>query len=275
MGDEMRRIDVGGVTLHVEDSGQGRPVLLLHGWPDSARVWRHQVPALVAHGFRVVAPDLPGLGRSDLPGDPAAYRIRTVAGQLVALLDTLGIDRAAVVGHDFGAAVAWVLAMTAPDRVERLAVLSAAHPLAPKSMRQHEMAWYQLLFQFEGVAEETITYDDWRWFREFTRGDGDVEQAIADLSRPGALSASLNWYRTNLAPHRPSHRPQLPPVRCPTLGIWSTRDHYLDGEPMRASEAFVEAEWRYAEVEGASHWLQLDAPDQVNALLLNWLGSSA
>ena len=127
----------------------------------------------------------------------------------------------------------------------------------------------------EGIAEATLQYQDWAWLRRFSRGDGDQERYLEDLSRPGALTASLNWYRANLAPRMPGTAPELPPVRVPTLGIWSTNDHYLDGERMEKSAAFVQAPWRYEVIEGASHWVQLDAPDRVNELLLDWLAEPA
>jgi pimeloyl-ACP methyl ester carboxylesterase len=133
------------------------------------------------------------------------------------------------------------------------------------------MAWYQLFFQFTGIAEATIQHDDWAWLRTFSRGDGDFGQWIADLSRPGALTASLNWYRANLAPRMPGPRPKLPPVTAPTLGIWSTGDHYLDGERVKNSAACVQGPWRYEEIPGASHWVPLDTPGRLNELLLDWL----
>jgi pimeloyl-ACP methyl ester carboxylesterase len=133
------------------------------------------------------------------------------------------------------------------------------------------MAWYQLFFQFTDIAEATIRHDDWAWLRRLSRGDGDLGHAIADLSRPGALTASLNWYRANLAPRMPGPPPELPPVLAPTLGIWSDRDHYLDGERMQRSADYVEGPWRYEQIAGASHWVPLDAPDRLNDLLLNWL----
>src|ERR1039457_3321897 len=111
-----------------------------------------------------------------------------------------------------------------------------AAPVAP----QQDMAWYQLFFQFPDVAEAPIAADDWAWLRTFSRGDGDLDQAIADLSRPGALTASLNWYRANVAPRMPGPPPPPPPVLAPTLGIWSARDHYLDGERMKNSASLVQ-----------------------------------
>jgi pimeloyl-ACP methyl ester carboxylesterase len=262
---------VNGLSLYVEEHGAGDPVLLVHGWPDSARVWRHQVPFLVSNGFRVVMLDLRGFGRSERPEDVASYSLLNAVSDLVQVLESANVTRAHLVGHDWGAAVAWLMAALHPDRVERLVVLSVPHPFAPRTMRQHEMSWYQLLFQFEGIAEATVQADDWAWLRAFTRGDGDLEQYVADLSRPGALTASLNWYRANLAPRMPGPRPDLPLVQAPTLGVWSTRDHYLDGERMAGSGAFVAGGWRYERLEDASHWLQLDAPDSVNSLLLGWL----
>ncbi|MBO0770535.1 MAG: alpha/beta hydrolase [Actinobacteria bacterium] len=263
--------EINGVSLYVEEHGSGTPVLLLHGWPDSARLWRHQIPFLTGHGFRVIAPDLRGFGRSGKPADVAEYRLRNSVADVAGILDALGVDAAHVVGHDWGAAVAWLAAALLPDRVRTLTALSVPHPFAPRTVRQQEMAWYQLFFQFEGIAEETIAYDGWAWFREFSRGDGDQQQYLADLSRPGALTASLNWYRANLAPRPPGPPPQLPPVTVPTLGIWSTNDHYLDGERMRKSAAFVTGPWCYEEVAGASHWIPLDAPGELNDLLLGWL----
>jgi pimeloyl-ACP methyl ester carboxylesterase len=268
---EGRQLQVSGISLHVAEHGTGVPVVLLHGWPDSGHLWRHQVPYLVDHGFRVVVPDMRGFGQSERPAEVSAYALQNAVADVAGILDALGIDTAHVVGHDWGAAVAWLTAMFVPDRVRRLVVLSVPHPLAPPTLRQREMAWYQLFFQFEGIAEASLQDDDWALFREFSRGNGDQERYIADLSRPGALTASLNWYRANLAPRMPGPRRDLPPVTAPTLGIWSTGDHYLDGERMRESGHLVKGPWQYVEIPDASHWIPLDAPDRLNELLAGWL----
>jgi len=264
-------IEANGISLYVEEHGEGVPVLMLHGWPDSARLWRHQVPVLAGRGYRVITPDLRGFGRSEQPGEVRSYGLRNVVGDITGLLDRLEVPVAHVVGHDWGAAVAWLTAIMRPGRVRTLTAISSPHPLAPPTLRQYELAWFQLFFQFYGVAEATIAHDDWAWLRMFSRGDGDLGQAIEDLSRPGALTASLNWYRANVAPQLPGRTPTLPPVAAPTLGIWSTGDHYLDGERMKSSAGFVQGSWRYEEIPGASHWVPLDAPDRLNDLLLDWL----
>jgi pimeloyl-ACP methyl ester carboxylesterase len=266
------RIPRDGVSLHVDDHGSGKPVLLLHGWPDSSYLWRNQIPFLVANGFRAIAPDQRGFGRSDRPEGVAAYSLLNAVADLVGILDALGIDKADIVAHDWGAAVAWITAAAYPNRVRRLVVLSVPHPVAPFTLRQREMAWYMLFFQFEGIAEAWLQRDDWVLFREMLRGNGDIDRYISDLSRPDALKASLNWYRANVAPHLPESPRQLPPVEAPTLGIWSSNDHYLDGERMKMSGQFVKARWRYERIDDASHWIPLDAPHRLNRLLIEWLG---
>jgi pimeloyl-ACP methyl ester carboxylesterase len=268
-------IEVNGVRLHVTELGSGTPVVLLHGFPDSSSLWRHQVPALVAAGYRVIVPDLRGFGLSDRPANVDAYAIPTLLGDAVGLLDALAIQRAHVVCHDWGAALGWGLAMFAPDRVERFAALSVGHfgSFFDAGIEQREKSWYMLFFQYEGIAEEALRESDWKLFREWTRHHSELPTWIADLSRPGALTAALNWYRANVNPARPSLAAmEFPPVKVPTLGLWSTGDAYLTEAQMTASQRFVTGEWRYERIENASHWLQLDQPERVNALLLDWLG---
>jgi pimeloyl-ACP methyl ester carboxylesterase len=217
-------LEVNGISLHVEDHGSGKPVLLLHGWPDSANLWRNQIPFLVANGFRAIAPNLRGFGASERPEGVAAYSLQNRVGDVVGILDGFDIDATDIVGHDWGAAVAWLTASAHRDRVHKLVVLSVPHPLAPRTLRQREMAWYQLFFQFEAIAQVWLQHDDWALLRQLSRGNGDIDRYISDLSRPGALTASLNWYRANLAPRMPEPSPTLPPVEAPTLGVWSTND---------------------------------------------------
>src|SRR5262245_59253349 len=168
------RIEVEDIELEVqveEPAGnhRGPAVLLLHGWPDSHRLWRHQVPALTAAGLRTIAPDLRGFGDSTRPDAVDAYALPNVLGDVIAVLDQLGVERTHVVGHDWGAPVAWLLASLVPDRVDRLAALSVGHPasIADAGIPQRRMSWYILLFQFEGVAEQWLSADDWFNYRDF------------------------------------------------------------------------------------------------------------
>ena len=249
----MRRIAGDGVTLAVLDEGEGQPVVLLHGFPDSSHLWRRQVPALVDAGMRVIAPDLRGFGESDKPDAVEEYAITRSVADVVAVLDALDIERAHVVGHDWGAGVAWVLAAFVPERVERLVAMSVGHPntLRERTIEQREKAWYQLLFQFEGVAEELLMRDDWKLFREFSRGDGDFERHLADLSRPGALTAGLNWYRANAsaATGARAEAADAGRRRADARDLWSSGDNYLTEDRMLGSAEHVTGPWRYERIE--------------------------
>ena len=267
------RSDVNGVGIEFEVAGQGTPVVFLHGFPDSGRLWRHQVPVLADAGFRVIVPDLRGYGGSDKPAEVSAYALPYLAGDVVGVLDQLGVERAHVVGHDWGAALAWALGSLLPDRVAQLAVLSVGHPtsFASAGYEQREKSWYMLLFQFEGVAEQWLSSDGWRNFREWVRHP-DTEAVITELEETGALTPGLNWYRANVPPQAfVDGPPALPPVHADTMGVWSSGDFALTEAQMLASAAHVAGQWRYQRVDGPGHWLQLEAPDLINGLLLDFL----
>ena len=176
-------------------------------------------------------------------------------------------------GHDWGAALSWLTATLAPDRVDHLVTLSVGHPLAfgGAGIRQRELSWYMLLFQFAGVAEQWLSADGWANFRAWA-SHPDHDAVAADLERPGALTASLSWYRANVPPESLVADPmELPPVQAPTMGVWSSGDMALTEEQMTGSAAFVTGGWRYERVEGAGHWMQLEATERVNELLLDFL----
>jgi pimeloyl-ACP methyl ester carboxylesterase len=268
----MGRVDVDGVGIAYEVTGEGRPVVLLHGFPDSGRLWRHQVAALSAAGFRVIVPDLRGYGHSGQPEAVEAYSLPLLAGDVLAVLADLGIERAHVVGHDWGAALAWGLGSLVPDKVDHLAVLSVGHPATfLRTYRQREKSWYMLLFQFPGVAERWLADDDWANFRAWA-GHPDTDQVIADLEANGSLTPGLNYYRANVAPDTWIGPPlALPPVTAPTMGVWSSGDMALTETQMTDSAQNVTGPWRYERLDGPGHWMQLEAPDQVSELLLDFL----
>lgn len=263
-----------GITLNVRQSGSGEPVVLLHGWPDTGDLWRHQVPALVAAGYRTVAPDLRGFGESSRPRSVEAYALPELVADVTGLLDELGVDRAHLVGHDWGAAVGWATALLAPGRVTTLTALSVGHPAAFRGAgpRQRQLSWYMLLFQFPGVAEQWLSADDFHNVRTWM-GHPDVDAVVTRLAEPDALTAGLNYYRANMPPESLVAPPlDLPAVAAPVLGVWSSGDIALTEEQMTGSAAYVAGPWRYERVEGAGHWLPLEAPEEVNALLLDFLG---
>ena len=264
-----------GVGINVTDVGQGPPVLLLHGWPDTHELWRHQVAALTEAGYRTIAPDLRGFGDSDKPGAVEEYGITKVIGDLIGLLEGLDVPKAHVVGHDWGGAIGSVFAALVPERVASLTFLSVGHPAAfgAAGWLQRQKSWYMVLFQFTGIAEQWLSQDDFRNFREWARHP-DHDSVVGRLREPGALTASLGLYRAILPPESLLAPPaDLPPIRAATMGLWSAGDVAVTEEAMTGSAAFVSGPWRYERVEGAGHWLQLDAPAQVNRLLLDFLAS--
>src|SRR2546427_4180453 len=197
--------------------------------------------------------------------------LRDVTG----ILDTLRIERAHVVGHDWGAAVAWLVAALAPQRVDRLVAISVGAPGAATrpTLEDFQKGWYRLLFLFEGVAEEVLPRDGWYLFRMFLNGAQDTDAYVKTLSEPGALTPALNWYRANLPVQALFGRtagPQLPMITADTLGIWSTGDLYLTEDAMTRSQHRVQGRWRYERFEG-SDWVPLDQADRLNRLLLDFL----
>jgi pimeloyl-ACP methyl ester carboxylesterase len=267
------RVEVDGVGTEFSVTGEGTPVVLLHGFPDTGRMWRNQVPALAEAGLAVIVPDLRGFGASDKPADVASYNLASVAGDVLAILDQLGHERAHIVGHDWGAGLAWVMASLLPDRVDQLVALSVGHPNSFRSAgwEQREKSWYMLLFQFEGVAEQWLSQDGWANLRAWGNHP-DFEAVVAGLQPEGALTAALGWYRANVPPESLVGPPlELPAVAADTMGIWSTGDFALTEKQMKGSGDHVTGEWRYERVDDAGHWVALDRPDEVNRLLLDFL----
>lgn len=285
------RADVGEVTLAVTDAGpsDGPPVLLLHGFPDSRDLWRHQVDELAAAGHRVLAPDLRGYGGSDRPGDVADYAVPHLLADVVGLLDHLGLSRVAVVGHDWGAVLAWALALSHPERVERLAAVSVGHPGARGAAgpEQQLRGTYILAFLVPGLAERLLPTAGWWWLRRAwggadPRSNPDLARQIEDMSRPGALTAALSWYRANIPlpavrlrrRRRAGAAPRLPrrQVTCPVMGVWSSGDPVLTERQVTGSRRFVAGPWRYERIEGAGHWVPVEAPEALGRLLVDFLG---
>jgi pimeloyl-ACP methyl ester carboxylesterase len=268
----MGRVEVGGTGTEYQVTGSGRPVILLHGFPDSGQLWRHQVPALAAAGFQVIVPDLRGYGRSDKPRAVSAYRLSVVAGDITAILADLGLHRAHVVGHDWGAALAWHLASLAPGSVDHLVALSAGHPSTfLRTRRQRRQSAYMLLFQVPGLAERRLARNDFAMLRQ-RAAHPDADAVIASLAVPGSLTPALSWYRANVPPRSwTAPRIRLPPVQAPAMGIWSSGDFALTEQQMTDSARNVAGQWRFERLDGPGHWLQLEAPGAVNALLLDFL----
>jgi epoxide hydrolase 4 len=278
-----RWIDVGGLRLHCVEAGTGPLVVLLHGFPEFWYAWRHQLPALADAGYRVVAPDLPGYNTSDKPPRVRDYRPRVLAHDVADLIVALGAGSAAVAGHDWGGGLAWLLAMQHPERIERLIVLNAPHPIrflkSLRSPRQLRRSWYILAFQLPWLPERLIAARDFRALRRALRQQPtrpgaftahDIDRYVAAAAQPGALRATINYYRAAFRANPLAQAYSLRRVDTPTLIIWGDQDRYLGPELAEPDRAWV-PEVRVERIAEASHWVQADAPERVNQLMVDFL----
>ena len=192
-----RRYSVNGIEMHVVIAGSGPDVLLLHGFPDSHELWRHQIPALVAAGFRVIAPDLRGFGLTEIPkGGVAAYRADNLVADVVSLLDVLGVAKVRLVAHDWGAAIGWLVAIWHPERIDRYVAISVGHPkaYARGGVKQKLMGWYILMFQLRGLAEWLFSFNNFALFKRLSGFPQELPnwraRALAHRAMPRATRAS-------------------------------------------------------------------------------------
>jgi pimeloyl-ACP methyl ester carboxylesterase len=270
--DESLTVNANGIHIHATTTGQGPVILLLHGFPDTHIVWRKQVPVLASAGFRVLAPDLRGYGRTDAPPGILDYTLDKLRGDVLGLLDALNIDKVHLVGHDWGALIGWQLAALVPERIERFAALSTGHPsaIAHAGILQHLRLAYVPMFCMPGIAETMLRAADWFALRQFTSEPGQFEFWKRDLEPPGRLTAALNYYRANLKLALPAPTPR---VKVPVMGIWSDGDPALGEKQMLDSAHYVDGEFRFERIHDADHWLQLTAHERVNALLLDFFAA--
>ncbi len=273
---------VNGVRLHVVAAGDRHDplVVLLHGFPDFWYGWRHHVAPLVEAGYRVLVPDQRGYDLSEKPRDVAAYRIEEPSRDVVELVGAAGRDAAHVVGHDWGAAVAWDLALRHPGVVDRLCVLNGPHPTAYRravrtSPRQVLRSSYGLFVQVPRLPEWLFGWNDYataaQWLRRsatpgaFT--DADLDRYRAAWDQDGAPTAMLNWYR---AAARYGIAPPRERVEAPTLIVWGERDPALLPELAPLSLGYC-ADGRLEQFPAAGHWVHLDEPEPVAELLVEHL----
>ncbi len=280
---EHETIRTNGVDLHTVLAGpaDGPPVVLLHGFPEFWYGWRHQIPALVDAGYRVIVPDQRGYNRSDKPRGVGAYAVDTLAADAVGLLDALGYDRAKFVGHDWGAVVLWEALGRHAERIERAVPMNVPHRAVferflTRNPRQMLKSWYMISFQIPRLSEWAYRAADWRalrWMmdtsnREDTFTEADLERYRAAWSRPGAFTAMLNWYRALV---RGDVDDPPTPVEPETMLVWGTRDPYLL-EAMAQPSVDLCANGRLERITDATHWVQHERPGRVNDLLIEFFG---
>jgi pimeloyl-ACP methyl ester carboxylesterase len=279
---EHLRLATNGIELEALAAGlaDGPLVILLHRFPEFSDGWRQQIPALAGAGFRVVAPDQRGYNRSDKPEGIAAYRLDTLADDVLGIADTLGYQRFAVVGHDWGGVVAWHLAEHYPERISRAAILNAPHPTtlwrhARRRPSQALKSWYVAFFQLPFLPERALSASGFwvlrrvlrRTSRSGTFTGEDFRHYREAWGQPGALTAMLNWYRA-LRLHRPAAASAR--IRMPVRVIWGHRDAFLEKGLAEAGASLCDKA-EVIHLPEASHWLQHEEPETVNRLLLKFL----
>lgn len=269
-------VRAGNLDVHESGPPDGPPVLLLHGFPQGADSWDAVTPALGAAGFRTIAPDQRGYSPGARPVGRAAYRLDELVDDACAVIDDRAAGRAHVVGHDWGAAVAWRLAARHPERVRSLTALSvppiAAYTRSLVTSRQLLASWYVLAFQIPGLPERLIGADGRAYSKRFAamlrrtgQSRAGAERDAVRMADPATLTAALNWYRGALA-GRPGAAD--PPVTVPTLFVWSDGDTALLRPSIELVHRHVSGPYRYAELRGVSHWIPDEAPDALVDLLL-------
>jgi pimeloyl-ACP methyl ester carboxylesterase len=266
-------IESNGLRFPVFDAGDGSPILLVHGFPDSRMIWRNVITPLLAAGHRVIAPDLRGMGGGPRLEQVEDYLITHHVADLVGIMVRLGAPRFRLVGHDFGGGIAWAMAAGLPDMIERLASISTGAP-NPKwlTIEQRSMSWYFDFFQKTGHAEDALIANDWQLFHDLGRGQGDDSKFQTYLREPGGLTHALNNYRANTTTWGAKDSMDgFPPVQCPVMGVWGAKDFALSEGQMTGSEPLAPNGWRYERMENAGHWPMLDCPEELGGLLVDFM----
>jgi len=273
----MRDFSHGDLVFDVTDSApadwgpaDGEAIVLLHGYPENRTSWHAVTPLLVDAGYRVLAPDQRGYSPRARPRGRRSYRVQLLADDIVALLDAAGVQRAHVVGHDWGGAVAWALAEWHADRLHTVTSLATPHPRAMRKAMvtgtQAFKSWYMFMFQLPRLPELSFSPRMEPRLRQTLRGTGlsddAIDRYVTPLREPGAATAAINWYRAMPLSQRAAGR-----VSVPTLYVYPTGDAFLGRKAADLTGDYVSAPYRYEVLDGVSHWMPEEVPDLVAKLV--------
>jgi pimeloyl-ACP methyl ester carboxylesterase len=276
-------IKTNGIRLNVVQDGpdEGPLVILLHGFPEFWYGWRQQIPYLASAGYRVWAPDQRGYNLSDKPDGIVAYTLDELADDVIGLIDAAGQKQAFLIGHDWGAVVAWWVAAKYPDRLARLVTLNVPHgAVMQKNLRsnfaQMRKSWYMFFYQLPWLPENLAQRQDWKMVvealtkssRSGTFIDSDLDQYRQAWSQPNAYRSMLNWYRAII--QKPPKPPTSLRITVPTLLIWGAQDKFLGREMAQPSIDLCD-DGRLVYIEEATHWVQHEEAERVNELIDTFL----
>jgi pimeloyl-ACP methyl ester carboxylesterase len=280
-----RTVETNGFRFAVDEAGEGeRLALCLHGFPESRFSWRYQLPLLARLGYRAWAPDLRGYGETEpKPQAVSAYLIDRLMDDVAALIDASGAKSVTLIGHDWGAGLAWTFAANRVRPLERLVIMNVPHPavmnaVLRRSFAQLRKSWYMFFFQLPGLPERMMTGNDARAVRRafhdmavdktnFT--PEALDRYAADAQRPGAMTGMINWYRAAFRLRGKLAGP-WDVIETPTLIVWGEEDAALGLELLDGTDAHVR-DLTVRRLPNVSHWVQQEAPDEVNAILEDWL----
>lgn len=280
----MRIIRANGLDFACDEAGSGDAIALcLHGFPESRFSWRYQLPVLAAQGWHAVAPDIRGYGETTRPGRKADYHIDRLVEDVAALFDALGARRRLLVAHDWGALIAWVVALRRVCDLDGLVIMNVPHPrvfhdVLKSSWAQKRKSWYAAFFQIPKLPERMLAANNAEGVaRAFTGMAVDKSAFPPDVTdhyrqnalQPGALTAMINYYRANV---QAIMNEPAPMIEVPTLMIWGEEDAALD---IRLTEGYgpLVRDFQLMRLPNVSHWVQQEAPDRVNVALVDWLAA--
>ncbi|MHA1518546.1 MAG: alpha/beta fold hydrolase [Promethearchaeota archaeon] len=284
-------IQVNNIKLHVAFVGpeDGNPVILLHGFPDASFGWTHQIKALSAQNFYVIAPDQRGYNLSDKPKGKKNYRGKLLVSDIIGLADALNIEKFNLAGHDFGAMVSWNLVASYPQRVKKLAIFNVPHPrviqkFLKESKKQRRKSWYFIFFRIPFLPELLIRLSGWRMLTKAMDNSFSKEELTrykTTWKQRGALTAMINWYRGFFQKPKVKHKQTTTPtttktnkhrrklIEVPTVIGWGKQDPHLMWEMADHSATYVK-NCRVQYFEDANHWVLVDEPEKTSRLLIDF-----
>ncbi len=268
-------IETNGIRLHTTFAGpkNGKPVFLLHGFPDAWFGWEAQINALADAGFHVIAPDQRGYNLSDKPKGVASYQMNTLVADILGVADALGYERFHLAGHDFGAMVSWNLAMRHPERLKRLVIANVPHPTVMRNYLQTHLtqmlkSWYAFFFQLPRFPEWAVSVNNWHFL--ISAMPDDLMEVERDRYRkawgqPGAMTGMINWYRAMLRYSRKSTA--LSKIQTPTLVLWGQQDPHISYEMAPLSVELCD-NGRLVTFADATHWVLHDKSKEVSQQMI-------